>query len=349
MDSLAPRSQKLLGKLLLAALAVVFLQVIIGGITRLTNSGLSITEWKVITGTFPPMSDVVWNEKFDLYKETVQYKEVNKGMSLPEFKFIFFWEWLHRFWGRVGFLVLLGIFGFFLFKNKATPLIKKRFIILLLLYAAQGVLGWFMVMSGLSDIPRVSHYRLTAHLLFAIGLFAYILWFAADMLVSKDKMVADAKVRKMGWWIVGVTLLQIVYGGFMSGLRAATHYPTFPDMNGQFIPENLFALQPFLLNFTENLATIHFIHRGIAYLLVVLIMLFWNKARKLPTAHTLFSKTLTALPIILVIQVTLGITILLTSQASVSVLWGAAHQAMGLILLSTLLFLMFQMKEGKHY
>ena len=342
---MSPNNKKLLAYLLIASLFVLFVQVAIGGLTRLTGSGLSITDWKIVTGTIPPLNLEDWTVEFDQYKASPQYELLNKGMTMSEFKFIYFWEWFHRVWGRVGFLFILGIFAFMGFTKRIDRTNFWRFGILLFLYFCQGLMGWFMVMSGLIHNPYVSHYRLAAHLLLALFLFAYILWWIADLLVDKDQKVFNPSMRTTAWGITAVIIVQIVFGAFMSGLRAATVYPSFPDMNGQIIPENLFVMTPFWKNFGENIATIQFTHRGIAYLLVVLILWYWWKARKIESNH-IFQKAINVLPIIMLIQVTLGILVLLNAKQGIPISFGILHQAFGLFLLCTMLFLNFQYKKG---
>ena len=331
------KSKKTLAYLLIAALFVLFVQVALGGITRLTGSGLSMTEWKLIQGTIPPLNEVAWQEKFELYKTIPQYQLLNKGMSLSEFKSIFFWEWAHRVWGRFGFVFILGIFAVMGIRKKLDRQAVFRFGVLLFLYFCQGLMGWFMVMSGLSKLTSVSHYRLAAHLVLALFLFAYILWWVADLLVNKKQKVVHPSLRKYAWIITGIMLIQIVFGAFMSGLKAAPNYPSFPDMNGQFIPDNLFFMKPLWINFFENITTIQFTHRGIAYLLCVLIVIYWWRARKI-VAPKIFKFAINILPFILVIQVTLGVLVLLNSHKGIPVGFGIFHQAFGLILLSTMLF-----------
>ncbi len=339
------KNKKILAILLIIALGVLFVQVAIGGLTRLTGSGLSITEWNVIMGTIPPLDAASWNEKFDLYKASPQYVLLNEGMSMSEFKFIFFWEWLHRFWGRIGFLFILGILMFMGFTKRLDKQAVLRFGMLLFLYLCQGLMGWFMVMSGLSKMPSVSHYRLAAHLVLALVLFAYILWWVAELLGSKDKKVYAPAFQRNGWIITGVVLIQIIFGAFMSGLKAAPHYPSWPDMNKQFIPDNMFVMKPWIKNFFEHIPTIQFTHRGLAYLLLVLILAYWWKARKIDS-NKIFKRIIDLLPIILLVQVALGIlTLLYSKSGTVPIGLGVFHQAFGLILLSTMLFLNFQYKK----
>lgn len=344
-----PKHKKQLAALLTIVLVVVFFQVIIGGITRLTESGLSITRWEVVSGSLPPLSETAWQSEFDLYRQSPQYEKINKGMSLSEFKFIFFWEWLHRLWGRVGFMLLLGIFAYMSLKKRLDKWSYRRFGVLLVLYALQGLLGWVMVKSGLIDMPRVSHYRLTAHLLMAIFLFAFLLWWVADLLIPVQQKIKSASLSRFLPWLIGLCIVQITFGGFMSGLRAAPHYPSWPDMNGQWLPDNMWLYSPWPINFFENIATIQFTHRGLAYLLTVLILWFWSKARHLKTDNTFYKLTLNFLPLVLCTQVLLGVTVLLLSNGGkIPVTFGVLHQACGLLLLSTLLFLSFNFGRENH-
>ena len=343
MDILANRR---LAQALLVVLIMVFIQVVIGGITRLTESGLSITRWEVVSGSLPPLSETAWQHAFEHYKTSPQYRNVNEGMSLQDFKYIYFWEWLHRFWGRWGFVALLGIMTWFWLKKQLNALQRNRFVILLLLYAAQGLLGWVMVQSGLVDVPRVSHYRLAAHLLLALFLFSYLLWWIADLLTPSGKKIINHKLAQNTNILIVFTVIQILYGAFMSGLRAATHYPTYPLMNGQIIPDGLFKLTPFFNNFTENITTIQFIHRSLALVVLVLVFWVWQAAAKNIMPNTTAKIAVKALPWLVILQVLLGVTTLLLSVNEVPVFWGVAHQAGGLILLSAILFIRFHVVKN---
>ncbi len=339
------KDEKLLGRLLLLSLVVILIQVMIGGITRLTGSGLSMTDWNIILGVFPPIGEVQWLEEFAQYKASPQYQKLNTGMSLSEFKFIYFWEWFHRVWGRIGFLFLLGILTFFGISRKIDMKNFLRFGVLLFLYLCQGILGWWMVKSGLVNNPYVSHYRLAAHLLLAILLFSYILWWSVQLLVDKSERVNAKGFKTFAWLSTFLIIVQIVFGAFMSGLKIAGRYPSWPDMNGVLIPETIFSMEPFFRNFLENAATIQFTHRGLAYLLLVLLVMYFLRAKKLSSFPT-FKKALNFLPIVLIAQIILGImTVLTASGDTVSIGLGAAHQITGLILLSTVLFINFQLKS----
>lgn len=341
------QDRKTLAFWLIIGLIIVFFQVIIGGTTRLTESGLSITKWEVLKGSLPPLNNADWQAEFDLYRQTPQYEKVNKGMSLSDFKFIYFWEWFHRLWGRVGFMFLLGLLGVMAWTRRLDAPAYRRFVWLLLLYAAQGLLGWIMVKSGLSDMPRVSHYRLTAHLLLALFLFAYILHWVANLLTDYAQKVQQPALYRALRWIIGLAIVQVMYGGFMSGLRAAPHYPSFPDMNGHIVPPTLLFMEPFYLNFFENIATVQFMHRSIAYLLSGFIIWFWLRARAVPTDNAMFKRGVALLPFVLLTQIVLGVSVLLLSaDGTIPVGVGVAHQAVGLLLLNNLLFVAFQFQRA---
>jgi len=341
------QDRKTLAFWLIIGLIIVFFQVIIGGTTRLTESGLSITKWEVLKGSLPPLNNADWQAEFDLYRQTPQYEKVNKGMSLSDFKFIYFWEWFHRLWGRVGFMFLLGLLGVMAWTRRLDAPAYRRFVWLLLLYAAQGLLGWIMVKSGLSDMPRVSHYRLTAHLLLALFLFAYILHWVANLLTDYAQKVQQPALYRALRWIIGLAIVQVMYGGFMSGLRAAPHYPSFPDMNGHIVPPTLLFMEPFYLNFFENIATVQFMHRSIAYLLSGFIIWFWLRSRNIPTDNAMFKRGVALLPFVLLTQIVLGVSVLLLSaDGTIPVGVGVAHQAVGLLLLNNLLFVAFQFQRA---
>ncbi len=347
-NQMTDANKKLLGKLLIVSLVVILIQVMIGGITRLTGSGLSMTDWNIILGVFPPINEAQWLEEFAQYKASPQYIKLNTGMSLSDFKFIYFWEWFHRVWGRIGFTFLFGLFAFFTFTKRLDLTNFFRFGILLFLYLIQGLLGWWMVKSGLVDNPYVSHYRLASHLVLAIINFAFVLWWVVKLLIAeKENVDASGSNFKMYAWLSSLLIfVQIIFGAFMSGLKIAGRYPSWPDMNGVFIPETIFSMTPWYTNFLENAATIQFTHRGLAYLLVIILVIYFFKAKSLK-ANNIFSNALYALPVILLIQVILGIaTVLTASGDKVMVGLGSAHQVVGLILLSTVLFLNFQLKEN---
>jgi len=343
MDTLRQeRAQRQIATWLLIGVGMIVIQVLIGGITRLTESGLSITEWKPITGALPPMNDGAWQAEFDKYKVTDQFKYVHQHFSLSEFKFIFFWEWLHRTWARLMGLVFLAGFIYFVAARKFSKGMIRPMIILFLLGGVQGFIGWIMVKSGL--VPEkyfVGHVELTTHFIAALGLLCYTLWFALSLLIHERQIVTSTKLKNFLLLILTVLFFQLIYGGFMAGLRAAATAPTWPDINGSIIPATMFELSPFSKNLVANPLTIHFIHRGLAYLLVILIGTWWYRSRSIPN-NKLFSRLRFALLFLVLLQALLGIlTLLNATDPDRFVLTGASHQFIAMVLLMVIVSLIF--------
>jgi cytochrome c oxidase assembly protein subunit 15 len=348
-DLTKDRSQRQMAIWLLIGVAMIVIQVLLGGITRLTESGLSITEWKPITGTLPPLNDVAWQAEFDKYKVTDQFKYVHQNFTLREFKFIFFWEWFHRSWARLMGLVFLAGFIYFLVKKKFNKGMISPMIILFLLGGLQGFIGWFMVKSGL--VPEkyfVGHVELTTHFIAALGLLCYTLWFALSLLIKRGQKVIHASLQKFLWLILTVLFFQLIYGGFMAGLRAAVTAPTWPDINGSMVPAAMNELSPFSKNLVANPVTIHFIHRGLAYILFLLIGIWWYRAKTI-TGNKLFSNLRAAILFLVFLQVLLGIlTLLNATHSNRLVILGVSHQFVAMTLLMTIVTLLFvvQKKEA---
>jgi cytochrome c oxidase assembly protein subunit 15 len=320
---------------LLIGCLLIFIMVVVGGITRLTHSGLSISNYKLISGTIPPMNDMEWQEAFNLYKQYPEYQKLNNNFTLQDFKDIYFWEWLHRVIGRfIGIVFLLPFLYFLVRKQLSKPTIKKS-IVLLALGAFQGFLGWYMVKSGLVDNPDVSHYRLAAHLTTAFITFAYTFWVALDLMFPKKKQV---KTHLRNFIRIGLTvlILQIIYGAFVAGLDAGFIHNHWPMMSeGKLIHETIYIEQdPLYKNFIEGKSGVQFIHRTLAYIVVILIVAIWFKARK--TEITNYQhKGINTLLILVGLQFILGVfTILL----SVPVWLGVAHQIGAFLLLSAMTF-----------
>jgi len=251
---------------LLACCALVFIMVVLGGVTRLTRSGLSIVEWDPIMGAIPPLSAPQWEATFDKYKQTPEYQKVNTGMSLSEFKSIFWVEYAHRLFGRSIGLAFLLPFLYFLLKGSIKRPLVPKLVIMFVLGGLQGALGWYMVRSGLVDEPRVSAYRLTAHLALAVVIYSYIFWTALGLLFPAEAKAGARGLRRFGIAATGLIFAMILSGGFVAGNKAGFAFNTFPLMNGRFAPEGLYALQPWWTNLFENIATVQFNHRLIAYL-----------------------------------------------------------------------------------
>lgn len=308
---------------------LIFVMVVIGGITRLTGSGLSMVNWNPIMGVIPPLSETQWEETFSLYKQFPEYQNINYNMTLPEFKAIFFWEYLHRLVGRILGLVFIIPFAWFLIKKKMDSKNIKRGINLFLLGLGQGLLGWFMVMSGLVDVPEVSHYRLAAHLLLAFSIFGFCVWYARDLTPSIKPHKKTARALK-GWLYLFMVLLvvQIMYGAFVANLQAGHIYNSFPKMYQYWVPPEVWSLKPYFLNFFENVVTIQWVHRILGTLLGLTVLAILFRSFLLNTR----SKTKwwsIALFISVLMQYLIGITTLLLH---VPVWLGVLHQAAAFVL-----------------
>jgi cytochrome c oxidase assembly protein subunit 15 len=325
------RAQSLqLSNLLFAVAALVFAMVVVGGITRLTESGLSITQWKPISGAIPPLSNTDWQHAFDLYKQTPQYREVAgpAGMTLSGFKFIFFWEWVHRLLGRVIGLVFFAGVVWFGLKGAIPKGFGWRLIALFILGGLQGAVGWFMVMSGLEGRTEVSPYRLSAHLLFALFLFAALIWTALDLRrLARDPRSRTSRLTIWGAIALTILFIQLMLGAWVAGFRAGYVSNSWPDMNGRFVPEGIdwsrgrgFALthDPFLL---------HFVHRWWAWVVVAVLVVFARKVRRIEGAR----RASIAIHSAFGTQVILGIATVLSGIA----IWLAVlHQATGALLVA---------------
>jgi len=322
---------------LLSGCVLLFIMVIVGGITRLTNSGLSMTDWHLVTDTFPPLSEEKWVDAFEEYKKFPEYQKINihNDFTLSDYKFIYFWEWFHRFIGRIIGLVFIIPFVYFLIKKKLdTSTIKKCFI-LLFMGGFQGFLGWFMVKSGLIDNPDVSHYRLALHLTFAFLTFSYTLWVALD-LIYPNKVAVILPLRKLARIAMIVLIIQIIYGGFVAGLNAGLIHNHWPMMSeGKFMHETVWMEQASLfLNLTEGKSGVQFVHRTLAYFVVGLMVLLFFRSRKYSLTPSQ-SVGATVLVVFVFIQFLLGIFTLLLHVP----LWlGLIHQVMAFFLLSAMTF-----------
>ncbi|MEN6543222.1 COX15/CtaA family protein [Parvibaculum sp.] len=309
---------------LFAVAGLIFAMVVVGGLTRLTESGLSITEWKPVMGALPPLNDEVWADAFAKYQQIPQYELVNKGMTLGEFKSIFWWEWSHRFLGRfIGFAFLVP-FLWFLATCRIERALAPRLAVMFVLGGLQGALGWWMVKSGLSHRVDVSQYRLTAHLGLATLIYAYMVWVALGLWRERAAIEAVGGLRKAALALAGLVFFQMLLGGFVAGLKAGYIYNTWPLIDGAFIPPRLFDLSPFWLNFFESHLTAQFDHRMVAYLVAIMVGWHWIAARPFAQA----SRSATWLALAVLAQIGLGIWALLWA---VPVPLGAAHQAGALV------------------
>lgn len=327
---------------LLACCGLVFGMVVLGGFTRLTGSGLSMVDWRPITGILPPMSTEQWQVVFEMYRQYPEYMKVNAGMSLDEFKGIFWLEYLHRVLGRLVGIAFFVPFAWFLAKGNITLKESPKYILMFLLGGAQGLLGWYMVKSGLVDRPNVSQYRLTAHLSMAFLIYGFMLWVALSLMYPKQG------ANRHPWFgrtvaLVGLLVVTIFSGGFVAGLKAGKIYNTFPKMGDHWIPPEIGAMQPAWLNVFENAVTAQFDHRVLALTTFALIVLYWFRSRgagfsrRAEIARNAFLHAS-------ILQVALGIAAILLA---VPIVIGAAHQAVGLLLLTAGLLLTHSLRDDK--
>lgn len=348
MHTKAPLSSKPVAVWLLVGVAMIMVQVVLGGITRLTGSGLSITEWNIVTGILPPFHAQQWMAEFEKYKQTPQFQYLNYDFTLSDFKFIFFWEWFHRLWARLIGLVFAVPFIIFLIQKRFRASMIKPLIVLFLLGALQGAVGWIMVVSGLTgDAIYVKPARLALHFIFAMGLLCYTFWFALQLLLPSEKRILHASLKKLTVWIMCLLVLQLIYGGLMAGFKAATTAPTWPRINGEWIPRILFLSKT---SFIENSIAIHFIHRSLAYLILLLVLVWTWKAYTVK-GSVIFSK-IRFLPLLFTfIQVFLGVGVVWLSVHIVPNRWGMfewmaqLHQLVAMFLLLSLTGMAYLLKS----
>lgn len=331
---------------LMMGVVMIIVQILIGGITRLTESGLSITEWKPITGFLLPGSEAAWMVEFEKYRNTDQFKYVHQHFTLSDFKFIFFWEWFHRVWARLLGVVFIVGFGYLLYKKKLTKKMVLPLIILFVLGGMQGFIGWIMVASGLvPEMYYVGHVELTTHFIAAIILLIYTLWFTLSLKPSFQQKVNHPNLKKLALTLIILVLVQFVFGGFMAGLKAAKVAATWPDINGAFLPAQATLMEPFGSNLVNNPLMIHFIHRNLAYLIAILVIVFFVKARKVKD-NPLFARLNTYALGLLILQVILGIGAVLFSTQPNTFTWvGVSHQFVGMLLIIQLTSLYYLLRS----
>ncbi|MBI4290827.1 MAG: COX15/CtaA family protein [Betaproteobacteria bacterium] len=320
---------------LLICCALLFALIVVGGVTRLTHSGLSIVEWQPLVGAVPPLNQEQWLELFAKYKQTPEYRQVNFNMGLEEFKGIFWWEYFHRLLGRVVGVAFLLPYLVFLVRGKVRGILALKLAGIFVLGALQGAMGWYMVKSGLVDNPRVSHYRLIAHLGLAFLIYAPMFWLALDLLFPAAKSQhTPARLGRFSLVLVLLVFLAALSGGLVAGIRAGYAYNTFPLMNGAVVPPEILSLEPWYLNLFNNMALVQFDHRLLAWLLALLVPWFWwqSMAIELAPRARLACHVLLAL---LALQLALGIATLLLR---VPIPLAAAHQAGAVLLFSGTLF-----------
>jgi cytochrome c oxidase assembly protein subunit 15 len=338
---------------LIVGLVMVVGQIVIGGITRLTESGLSITEWKPLSGAMPPLNEADWQLEFEKYQDSPQYEQIFADISMADFKFIYFWEWFHRQWAR--FMGLVFVVGFLIFwrKKALDPPLMRRLGVVVLLAALAASFGWIMVASGLVDRPWVNAYKLTIHLSLGITLFSYLLWITLQVNRPRTRSYPQTMADKLRWPLNILLVVQLLLGGVMSGAKAALPYPTWPDMNGKFIPSILKDGSAWTV---ENLiyyeqsffqpALFQFLHRMTAYTLAIMALYFvyrcWKSLRsaELNRANGLLIS-------LLVTQVVLGIATVVSSVGQVPVGLGVAHQFTAIALVGTVIYVNYLIRPGR--
>jgi cytochrome c oxidase assembly protein subunit 15 len=314
--------------------------IVVGGITRLTESGLSIVRWDVVTGTLPPLGEAQWQEEFDAYRETPQYRQVNRGMDIEDFKSIYFWEYVHRLLGRlIGFVFAIPLVWFW-WRRAIPPGQGWKLGALLGLGGLQGAIGWWMVASGLVDRPEVSHIRLAVHLLTALAIFGSLLWVALDMdRLARAPDAPAVRAPTLAVWALSLLFLQFLFGAYVAGLEAGYAFNTWPRMGEDWFPAETPMLSPFLANFADNPVMVQFVHRWLAFVVaavaIALALAAWRARLRGPAVALLAA---------LVIQIQLGIVTILSG---VEIRIAVAHQAMAAMLLGATVFAAYRLGERR--
>ncbi len=327
---------------LFAGCFLIAAMVIIGGITRLTHSGLSMVEWKLIMGSIPPLNDVQWIETFEKYKQFPEYKIMHSHFTLADFKSIFLWEYTHRLLGRIIGLVFFIPFVIFLIQKKINKSLLKQLLLIFVWGGFQGFLGWYMVKSGLVNNPNVSHYRLAIHLVTAFGLCCYIFWVALGLMKSLDKSKENENIFNWGIGLLVLTTIQVIYGAFVAGLKAGYIHTTWPKMSGFWISPSISEAisDKGLIAIFDDPVTVQFVHRWLAFLVLGLVIFILVKTSKLDLSQRQRNAKWTLL-IAVSLQVLLGIFTLLFA---VPIVLAVAHQLMALLLLMAVVYFIFQFK-----
>jgi cytochrome c oxidase assembly protein subunit 15 len=334
---------------------MLIIQILLGGITRLSGSGLSITEWEVLTGTIPPLSESSWLLEFEKYKQTPQFRLLNTDFTLSDFKFIYFWEWIHRLWARLMGLVFAVGFVFFLLKKYFRKEMVRPLLILFLLGGLQGAVGWIMVASGLTgDAVYVKPTRLALHFILAMGLIGYTFWFALSLEIKKGAVLVNKKLHIITLSIVFVLCLQLLFGALMAGHKAAAAAATWPLIQERWIPVNFLQSSPAWINFIENKLTVHFVHRNLAFLLVVFLFI-WSRLAAAEKESKLLQAT-RFLPVwLILLQAFLGILTVLSAVKIIPNHWGIfewmaqLHQLVGLCLFLCMVFMLYLIRARKSF
>ena len=331
------RARRLVLTWLVSCCVLIFLMVVLGGVTRLTGSGLSMVNWKPLSGVIPPLSALAWQQEFENYQGSPQFQQVNTNMTLARFQVIFYFEYAHRLLGRIIGLAFIVPFLLLWWRRMIHPPLVPRLLLVFILGGMQGLLGWYMVQSGLVDVPRVSPYRLTAHLIVAVAIYAYLFWTALGLLSERS---GHSTVSPLSRGAIGITVMIVVTilsGGFVAGLKAGHAFNTFPLMGGQWIPPGYGIAEPFWINFFETIPAVQFNQRWLAITTFVLVIMFVLRAWR-DDALRIYRAAVGVLVMLAVIQVSLGISTLLLH---VPVVLAAAHQGVALVLLTAALYLVF--------
>lgn len=345
------KSNKIIATWIFVGVGMLIIQILLGGITRLTGSGLSITEWKPIMGFLPPLNETQWQQAFDKYQHIAQYKYINNHFTLSNFKFIFFWEWFHRLWARLIALAFAIPFIYFIVKKYITKDMIAPLLILVLLGALEGAVGWIMVKSGLNDENVfVNHIKLSIHFIVAMFIISYAVVFGLSLIVNPQQKIHSIKLKKLTIVIIAVIAVQLIYGAFMAGLKAAAAAPTWPSINGSFVP-SVFSDSISNIFFFNSIA-IHFIHRSLAYIILTLVIFWFVKANQFNTSH-LFNTTKKYSLVLIIIQLVLGISAVLLSPKIVLGNFGIfecvalLHQLVGMLLLLSFMANVYLIKWEK--
>ncbi len=347
-----PIARKIIGAWLIAGCCMVFFQVMIGGVTRLTGSGLSITKWEIVMGAIPPLTEAKWQDEFAKYQQTPQYRQINQDMTLSEFKFIYFWEFFHRLNARLlGLVFLLGL-SYFIYKKWIDRDLMIKLSMLFLLGALIATLGWIMVASGLINKPYVSPFKLSMHLFFALIILAYLVWLTVYVMRDGDRVrIYAPQQKKIGLTVMILLFVQLFLGGILSGMKAGLAYPTWPTMNGEWIPSALTTLPSRWDGILYYDPTAHWeasliqlLHRCTAYLLVVVIIYFFFQLRNL-SKDKVFNTGVMLFPFAVLLQATFGIITVLHCVGHVPVLWGVLHQVGAMVLLANTTFIYYHLSS----
>lgn len=339
------QNNKAVATWLLVGAVMIVIQVLLGGLTRLTDSGLSITEWQPLLGSIPPLNNIQWQEAFDKYKELAQFKSIHSYFTLSDFKFIYLWEWFHRIWARLMGVVFVIPFVYFIYKKWINKTMLTPMIILFLLGGLQGFVGWFMVKSGVgTDLIFVDHTRLAIHFIAALILLIYVIWFVLKLIIPVNELVYAPTAKSMNIIIIVVLTFQLIYGAFMAGSRAAYAAVTWPSINGYFAPPLMITKENFWSDIINNLLAIQFIHRGLAYILLILIIVFTFQLKKIK-GNKFFHTTRYWSLYLVIVQVVLGIFTILKYISTYKLILSITHQFVGMLLLISLFITLFSLSK----